>query len=275
MRDIEEAVILKIQTYDGDIEIPFLSLESLDNFTVRYKDKGDLLTGVLSMLDLNIDRKRIGEVYVYYEYVRKDKVRRKNAKVKYRDDNFDKNTLSGYLKEFLKKDHSKIRECGVRKIRSKGMYDFIAGARDILDYEIDYAVDRYFEGAPYGIYRKIYFFLRDYNVRVNKKRVVRETDATIKRNLSSFHSEDDYVQSLLSGVKTEEDFERVYEELSRMDLEELRTKLLNPHYGLFDGVGNDKPYTLEDLYDLELYTGMSIDDLCGCVYRGMRKGSKK
>ena len=60
-----------------------------------------------------------------------------------------------------------------------------------------------------------------------------------------------------------------------MDLEELRTKLLNPHYGLFDGVGNDKPYTLEDLYDLELYTGMSIDDLCGCVYRGMRKGSKK
>lgn len=274
MNEMEELVLLKIQTYDGDIEIPFRGLESLDEFTVRYKNREELLTGLLAMLNLSIDRNRIKEVYVYYEYTRANRLRRKTSVVKYSKDNFDKKTLINSLKEFLKNNHDMIRYCGIRKIKSKGIQAFIRDECDVEDYEIDFAVDRYFEGAPYGVYRKVYFFLRDYKVKVNINKVVRDGNETVDRSLSQFHSDDDYIGPLLKLAKDDENYDKIFDELSRIDLEDLKTALTNSHFGLFDGVGNDKPYTLEDLYDLQVATGMDINDLCELVSHFNKKGLK-
>jgi len=271
MNDMEEYVALRIQTYDGDIEIPFRCLELVDEFTIRYQNKEELLNVLLAMLNVSIDRKRIKEVYVYYEYIRNGKIRQKNAVVKYRGDNFDRKKLKEFLKDFLKKDHNMIYFCGVRKIRSKGMHAFISGERDIENYEIDFAVEKYFEGAPYGIYRKVYFFLRDNGVKVNINKVVRDGDEVVNRSLSNFHSDDDYVGTLLKLAKNSDDYDRIYDELSKIDLEDLKGVLTNPHFGLFDGIDNDKPYTLEDLYDLQTYTGMDINNLCELAVRSMKK----
>lgn len=261
MNDMEEVVLLKIQTMDGDIEIPFYDLMMLDEFTVRYKNKDELLDGLISMLGLQIDKKKILEVYVYYEYRRNDRIRKKTSRVKYREHNFDMKTLSSFLKEFLEKNHDMIHCCGVRKIRSRAMYDFIYGNRDIEDFEISFAVDKYFEGAPYGVYRKIYFFLLDNGVKVNINRFERVDKQTVSRNLSKFQTDDDYIQSLLKRAKDSDSYDSIYDELSRVDLEDLKGVLTNPRFGLFDGVDNDKGYQLEDLYDLQMTTGMDIDTL--------------
>ena len=274
MKSIEESTILKIQAYGGDIEIPFLSLELLDDFTVRYNNKEELLDALIGMLNLSIDKEQVREVYVYYAYLRKDTLREKNTVVKYRKDNFDRKLLISFMKDFLKKNHDMIRCCGVRKIRSKGIFDFNAGIRDIQDYEIDYAVDKYFEGAPYGVFRKVYFFLKNNGVKPKINRCY-EKRTMIERNLTKIHSADDYVQSLLSRARYEEDSSLIYDELSRIDLEDLRTLLTDSHYGLFDGIGTKKAYLLEDLYDLEDCTGYDIEVLTEMVTRNRKNGRNK
>lgn len=274
VNDIENLTLLKIRTCDGNIEIPFISLELLDEFTVRYKDREELINSLLSMLNIHIDRERIIDVYIYYEYVKKGKVRGKTTRIKYSKHNFDKERLIGCVKDFLNNNHDMIQYTGVRKIKSNGMYEFLNGFRDIKKYEIDYAVDEYFKGAPYGVYRKNYFFLIDNGVTPKINRVFHKDGIAISREMTKFHTDNEYIQSILRRVQNDEDVSEVYEELSRIDLEELRTILTNPHFGVFDGDNSDKPYTLEDLYDLEQCTGMDIDDLCDCV-SDFRKGSRR
>ena len=275
MKNYEEVVLLKIMTYDGIIEIPFISLKELDRFTIKYKDKDTLIKSLLAMLNLSIKKERVIDIYVYYEYERNNQIRRKNARVMYSEHNFDETKLSGYLKEFLDNNHDAIHYSGVRKIRSVGMFNFLNGYRDIERYEINHAVDEYFRGAPYGVYRKNYFFLLENGVKPAVKRVVREDDSTISRDLSKFHSDDEFVQSMLRRAQDDDDYDKVYEELSKIELEELSNILTNSHFGLFDGTSNDRPYTLEDLYDLEQCTGMNIEDLCACVANFKKNGFRR
>ena len=263
MSAIEEKTTLNIKTYDGDIEIPFISLEMLDEFTVRYKDREELLDSLLSMLNINVSSERIIDVFVYYEYEKKGQIRRKNARVKYSKHNFDKDRLVEFMKDFLNKNHDMIKCTGVRKIRSNGMYEFLNGHRDIEKFEVDDAVNKYFDGAPYGVYRKNYFFLIDNGVKPVINRVNNDGRTNISRQVSKFR-----------GYCNDGDEYRIYDELSKIDLEDLRTMLTNSHYGLFDGSDNDKPYSLEDLYDLEQSTGMEIEDLCDYV-SNFRKGSRR
>lgn len=274
MKKDEELVLLKIRTADGDIEIPFISLELLDEFTVRYKDKDELINSLLSMLNLSIDKKSIIDAYIYYEYEKNGQVRSKTSRIKYSKHNFDKKNLPDYLKDFLKKDHDMIHYCGVRKIKSKGMYEFLHGG-NISDFEIDYAVNEYFNDAPYGIYRKVYFFLIDNGVFPTVNRIVNKGKESISRDLYKFNSDDVYIQSMLRNIQNEDDYDKIYEELSKIDLEDLKTMVTNPHFGLFDGIENDRTYTLEDLYDLENCTGMDIDLLCDYVSGFRKKGSRR
>lgn len=273
-KNIENLTLLKIKTYSGNIEIPFISLESLDEFTIRYKNREELINSLLSMLNIYIDRDRIIDVFVYYEYERKGQVRSKSTRVMYSQHNFDKESLVGYLKDFLNKNHDMIKCCGVRKIRTKAMYEFLGGYRDIEKYEIDDAVNKYFSGAPYGVYRKNYFFLLDNGVMPRINMVERKGKINISRDMSKFHTDDEFVQSIFRSVQNDGDESRIYEELSKIDLEDLRTLLTNPNFSVFDGNNNDKPYTLVDLYDLEQCTGMDIDDLSDYV-SSFRKGSKR
>lgn len=274
MSALEEKVILKIRTHDGNIEIPFISLESLDEFTVRYENRDELLNSLFSMLDIHVDKVRVIDVYVYYEYVKNEKIRDKTTRVKYSKNNFNKKRVVDYLKEFLNRNHEMIKYCGVRKIGTSGIRDYLDGYRDIEKYEIEDAVDKYFDKAPYGVYRKNYFFLIDNGVNPTINRVNRKDKTTISREISKFHSDDEYIQSILRSAQSDEDFDKIYEELSKIELEELKKLLTNPHFGLFDGDGNNKPYTLEDLYDLEQCTGMDIDNLCDYVSR-FKKGPKR
>lgn len=274
MSTLEEKVILKIKTHDGMIEIPFISLELLDEFTVRYENRDELVNSLFSMVNIHIDKERVIDVYVYYEYMKNEKIRYKTTKVKYSQHNFNKERVVAGLKEFLNNNHDMIQYTGVRKIRSKGMNEFLKGYRDIEKYELNYAVDEYFKGAPYGVYRKNYFFLVDNKFNLTVDRVSKKDKTAISREISKFHSDDEYVQSILRSARNDEDFDKIYEELSKIELEELKEILTNPHFGLFDGEGNNKPYTLEDLYDLEQCTGMDIDNLCDYV-SNFRKGSTR
>lgn len=257
---MEELTLLKIKTYDGNIEIPFVNLELLDEFTIRYKNKEELVCGLFNMLNISIDKNRVLDVYVYYEYMKNEQMRTKNSRVKYSGDNVDKKYLSEYLKELLKRDHDLIHYCGVRKIRSKGIIEFIHGDRDIKDFEIDYAVSEYLKGVPYGVFRKVYFFLKEHGVKFRVNKVVKDGE-NINRNLSKFHSDDSYIQSLLRRASDDGECDEIMDELSKVDLEDLRGLLVNSNFGLFDGVDNDRRYTLEDLYDLEKCSGISIDEL--------------
>lgn len=274
MKNIENLTLLKIKTHDGNIEIPFISLEMLDEFTVRYRNMDELVDSLFAMLNLSVARERIIDVYVYYEYEKKGQIRCKNTRVKYSKHNFNKDRLVEFMKDFLNNNHDMIKCTGVRKIRSNGMNEFLNGYRDIEKYEVDDAVDKYFSGAPYGVYRKNYFFLIDNGVKPAINRVNRNNSASVSHDISRFYSDDEYIQSIFRSVQVDGDESRIYEELSKIDLEDLRTMLTNPHFGVFDGSYSEKRYTLEDLYDLEQCTGMDIDSLCDYV-SNFRKGHKR
>ena len=258
---MEKVVMLKIKTIDKIIEIPFIDLEAVDLFTVRYNNRDELLFGLNNILNLSLDIKDIKEIYIYCEYVsRKNIFTSKNVPVKYRKDNFDIKTLGGFFAEYLKKDHNRIKTCGVKDINSKAMYEFRFSEEDKLtDFDIEDAVRKYLTNAPYRTYRKVYFMIKDF-VKVNINRVVREKVENNQRNLSEFDSNNEYLQYLLEyASRGEEETIRAMDELSRYDLEEL-----SKNHG----------YSLEDLYDLEKYTGLKIGELTSYISSRVRRGYK-
>lgn len=270
---MEKTVELKIKTIRGTIIIPFIDLESVDLFTVRYANRYELITGLSSILNLSLVPQDVEKVYLYCEYVsRKNLFKTKNDYIKYRGDNFNIKFLEDSFSLYLKQEHDRIRTCGVMDINSKAMYDFKCGEDKLTDFDIEDAVRKYLTNAPYRTFRKVYFMIKGH-VRVSINRVIREDDKNIRRNLSEFHTDDEYLQYLLEyASRGEEECSRVMEELSQYDLEELSSRLKHSHYGLFDGVGNNQNYTLEDLYDLEKYTGLSIEELTAYVSSRHRRG---
>ena len=276
---MEERVILKISdSVYGEIEIPFLGLQELDLFTVRYENKEELVRALSSMLELSISLQSVKNIYVSYEY-QDDRVKGKNngyfkqaiVPIKYRSDNFDIGDIENAFSTYLKQDIDRVNRTGVRKVRTKAMLDFVGGEGTLSNFDIDTAVKMYFDGAPYRIFRKIYFMIKG-QVYVKKNGVVFEERKNIDRSLSKFSSDDDYIDSLLQyALKGEEETDRVMEELSLMDLEELSSRIKNPHYGVFDGVDVDNYVDLQDLKDLEKYSGYTIPRLVEMISSGRRK----
>jgi len=288
---MEEFVSLCIVTYNGLIKIPFRSLQELDLFTVRYRDENELINGFNELLKLTISSRDVINIYVYHEYQvgkNEDNFRDSYVPVKYKDDNYDLASLKDAFIYYLQQDHNRVRDFGVRKIRTSAMREFMLGNEDLSNFDIKVAVDKYFEGAKYGIFRNVYFKLKKRKVKVGKNRVKREEDKMMDRNLSRFSSDNEFYQHLLEyASRGPEESDKVVEELSKFDLEELSIRLKNPHFGLFDGVIKNTDVSLdevngltqskldiflEDLYDLEKYTGYDIDELMEYVSgKGHRK----
>ena len=277
---MEEFASLCIVTYNGLIKIPFKSLQELDLFTVRYADENELINGFNELLKLSILPKDVINVYVYHEYQvgkNENSFRDSYLPVKYIGDNYDLDSLKDGFIYYLQQDHNRVKDFGVKKIKTAAMREFVLGNENLSDFDIKVAVDKYFEGAKYGIFRNVYFKLKQRKVKVSKNRVKREEDKMIDRNLSRFSSDNEFYQHLLEyASRGPEESNKVVEELSKFDLEELSMMLKNPHYGLFDGVVKNSNVSLdevngqtqskfdaflEDLYDLEKYTGYDIDEL--------------
>ena len=117
--------------------------------------------------------------------------------------------------------------------------------------------------------------IKDY-IKVRKNMVVRENTKMIERDLSSFSSDDEYVQYLIEfASRGEEEKVKAIEELSKYDIDELDLVLNKSRFGLFDGIGYNRNFTLEDISDLERYTGLSIDELTAYVDSSRRVGRKR
>lgn len=269
---MEEKVLLKIETKDEIIEIPFLDLECLDLFTVRYKNKDELINALSDMLDLGIDKNNDLKIYVYYQYYSRDnKLKEKTGLVKYQNDDFNIPFLEYAFKEFLYEDHERVKQFGVKKIRSKAMIGFLNGENDLTNYDINYAVHRYLDGARYRTYRKIYFAIRE-SVKITKNRKKDNLQNT-KHDFSKGTSDDEYISYLLELTsKSDVERDRAIEELSLYDLDRLNS-LLDSSKGLFDGMG--KNYSVKDLYDLETYTGTSVENLSKYLDNNRNSGYKK
>lgn len=273
---MDNVVLLKIDVYGDIIEIPFLDLETVDLFTVRYKNQDDLVVALNEMLGLSIKPKDVKVVYIYHEYVsRKNLHKSRNDVVKYSCDNFDMKTLPDAYFSYLNQDHNRIFKSGVYDISSKAMTEFKYHNVPLTEFGLKDAIRKYFVNAPYRTYRKVYYKIKGF-VSVNKNKVERENDELLERNLSKFSSNDEYVQYLLRyAMESDENYSNVMEELSKIESDDLKKILNNPHFGLFDGVNNEKKYSLEDLYDLQKYTGMDIDDLMEVVSKKRKKGSRR
>lgn len=282
---MEEYASLCMVTVNGLIKIPFLGLQELDAFTARYNNKIELVNGFNELLKLSILPEQVDRVYVYYEYqVGKNDEKFKDSyiPVKYRGDNFNVDSLKQTFTQYLINNHDKIKECGVRKINTSAMREFMLGYDNLSDFDIKTAVDWYFGDNKYAKIRNAYFMVKG-KTKLSKDKILIEQPKTIERSLSRFSSNDENFQHLLEyASRGEEESYRVMEELSKFDLEELQIMLKNQHFGLFDGMIKNTDVSLDevngltqsksdnflyDLYDLEKYTGYDIDELIEYVSR--------
>ena len=167
-----------------------------------------------------------------------------------------------------------VRKYAVSMIKTPAMVDYMNGRGGLTDFDISTAVDLYFETLSYRKCRELYFRTKNY-ISVRKNPVVR-SGKNVGSDLARLDSEDDYISSLLRhALKGEEECQEALEELSLMDLDDLRGRISNSHYGVFDGMNTDNNQYVSDIESLEKYSGFSLEELIRIVSVDWKKRSKK
>lgn len=272
-------IYLKLCTEYGVISIPFLCIEEVDDFTIGYKNLGELVTILIKILKLQIDLYDVDDAYLTYDKYNRGRDD-KCLPIKYTNDNFNVDSLENFFCTFLEKEPKRIWDSGVRYVKTSGMLEFISTGK-ITAFEIRNAVKAYFNGD--GGYRKkrdIYFYFKKkygLNLDIKKDRVLYDDD-TRKKDLSVYDVEDDgYVSNIIDlykrGIYT---FDEAMEKIGLADLSELRKLLKDGGYGIIDGVSEIDSLVKKDISMLEKCTGMSLETLrLNHTGFGRKKGSKK
>ena len=257
------SVFLNIETNYGIIKIPFIGLKELDYFTVGYENSEKLINSLIKILDLPILFSDVLNMYI----TGRDYTNNGNSSInyiKYRGDNYDMQSVQDMLSLYLRQDHRRIRFCDVRHVKTEGIIRFNGGMA-ISDREINMAVNSFLKDR-YGIYiykkvRDMYFLVKNFGgVKINK--LYADYISTYDVNLSKVESkEDDFYQYLIEySSKGENEFEKAIDELSIMELEDIKNAIENGN--LFDGIKKEDDYELtEDICALESLTGLSIETL--------------
>lgn len=228
--------------------IPFNSLEEVDIFTSRYKDRYSFLNSLIKILEIDVKIKDITSVYI-------ETSKKKNLPIKYAKDNYNIDSLTENFTLYLIKNKSTITD-GMKKILTN-----ISGNDNIENLslkDMNFIVRRYLD-SRYSVQRNIYFMIKDdMDIKIDK---INNTNTNIKRNeLSKIDSTDPYIQYLI-GLSQRGYDELAIEELSKIDLDELKNNLNGDGYSIFDGINNNDLSIYEDMIVLEESTGMSIDEI--------------
>ena len=256
------SVFLNIETNYGIIRIPFVGLRELDYFTVGYADSVELVNSLIKMLNLSILYSDVLDMYITGDKYTNNGNSSLSC-IKYRDDNYDMESVKNMLSLFLRQDHRRIRYCDVRHVKTEGMIRF-NGGMTINDREIDLAINSFLKDRT-GMYiykkvRDMYFLVKDFGgIKINK--LYDGASYLYDINLSKTESrEDDFYQYLIEySSNGENEFEKAIDELSRMELENIKDTIENRN--LFDGIKKEDDELTEDMYALESLTGMSIASL--------------
>ena len=256
------SVFLNIETNYGIIRIPFVGLRELDYFTVGYADSVELVNSLIKMLNLSILYSDVLDMYITGDKYTNNGNSSLSC-IKYRDDNYDMESVKNMLSLFLRQDHRRIRYCDVRHVKTEGMIRF-NGGMTINDREIDLAINSFLKDRT-GMYiykkvRDMYFLVKDFGgIKINK--LYDGASYLYDINLSKTESrEDDFYQYLIEySSNGENEFEKAIDELSRMELENIKDTIENGN--LFDGIKKEDDELTEDMYALESLTGMSIASL--------------
>ena len=261
------SVFLNIETNYGIIRIPFVGLRELDYFTVGYADSVELVNSLIKMLNLSILYSDVLDMYITGDKYTNNGNSSLSC-IKYRGDNYDMDSVKNILSLFLRQDHRRIRYCDVRHVKTEGMIRF-NGGMSINDREIEMAINAFLIDRN-GIYiykkvRDMYFLVKNFGgIKINK---LYDGDSFLYDiNLSKVESrDDDFYQYLIEySSNGENEFEKAIDELSRMELENIKNTIENGN--LFDGIKKDDDELTEDMYALESLTGMSIDSLKKIVF---------
>lgn len=261
---MSKPIYLKIETNDGVITIPFLGMKEVDDFTVLYRNMGELVSSLIKFLQLPIELYDVADVYLtYYKYNRK---RDDDCfSIKYQGDNFNKISLQEAFVTYLKDDLKRIFTSDIRYVKTEGILNYY-GTGMISTYDLERAVLKFFaEGTGYKRMRDTYFLIKD-SVRVGIDWVPEATmEGLDRRDLSTYSTgEDNHLNYLIElSKKGEEEFDKAMDEIGQADLEEIRGLLRSGDYGIVDGASSDYQ-TLNSKrkrMSLEENTGISIADL--------------
>lgn len=267
-------VILKIITSnDEDINIPFIRLQELDDYTMLFDNQEELVGKLISLLETPINTKQVRHVLVECTPTNKNgrPYKAKCLPIKYRKDNYDSNNLKKVFADYLIGDYDRIKEFDIRYISSKPIQDYLYGSGTLTPYNIYHAVESFFERDSYGKKRSVYFTLKKNKCKVHIREVddiyLREKNPLLK---ASF--DDEYLDNLARYARQgEEEYDYVMDIIAGNDIEELERKTTDKHYGVIDSVYDSMK---DDIKILELFTRKSIYELRDIANREIKRSGK-
>ena len=102
-----KTIYLKIDTEYGVVTIPFIGISEVDDFTVRYENMKELVMTLMKVLNLDLELYDVEMVYLTY-----DKYKRGYDsdcfEVKYKNDNFNHDSLINAFCDFIEQDPRRI-----------------------------------------------------------------------------------------------------------------------------------------------------------------------
>lgn len=267
-------VILKIITSnDEDINIPFMRLQELDDYTVRFDNQESLVGKLISLLEIPIDTSQVRHVLVECTPTSRNgkPYKAKYLPIKYKKDNYDSNNLKKVFADYLIEDYDRIKEFDIRYISSKPIQDYLYGNGTLTPYNIYHAVESYFERDSYGKKRSAYFTLKKNKRKVYIRRVenihLREKNPLLKATF-----DDEYLDNLARYARQgEEEYDYVMDIIAGSDIEDLERKTTDKHYGVVDSVYDSMK---DDITKLELFTRRNIYELRDIANREIKRSGK-
>lgn len=251
-------VYLNINTNRGVMTIPFVGLEELDFFTVGYENREELVDSLCKILNLSISIDDVADLYItgdMYKISDKGSL----SQIKYKGNDFDKETLMKMFALYLKQDRRRVKRNGIRNVITEGMVKF-KGGKSVSDRDIDKVVKVFFE--DYKNQRDSYFLIKDF-AKMEREQLSGDDRISNRQLLHQLGSkEDNFVQYLIElASRDREKFERAMDELSKVDLEDIGRMLEKNSTPVFDALNDDNMPNPDDVYALEYFTGMKINEL--------------
>ena len=273
-------IYLVIDTTKGSITIPFLGIKELDEFTIRYDNQDELVKNLFKILGIKSEPNKVRDVYVFKEYRNKStgKCYTGHLPVKYGVDNYKKEDIFYALASYLKDDPRRIRRTDVQYVKHDALMDYLAGERQITDFDIERAVSSHLDSHGYMAHRNAYFIIKNHNyqnkdntykIRIEKVEKIPNTD-----KMSSFQTKDPYFSYLQEYAKKgEEEYDKAMDMIASYSLEELRNLKSSLGEGIVDGVNDELAISQDEVYTLEMLTGMSNQALMNLVNNYSKKGN--
>lgn len=278
-----ERVYLTIETLSRRmpiIQIPFLKLKYLDEFTTGFNGKAELTSVLFSLLDMPVSKYEIDSLYISYA---KDETKElRQLPIKYSLDDYDVDDLKKVYTKFFDDDHTRVgyKKYGLVFVGHEAIWLAINGVRDIAFEEIKKAVDAYMSRG-YMNKRNAYFILKEnrYNVKtrqeVENKKISQHgnADSRITDRLLAMKPQNDYFVHLRDyALRGEEEYAKAMEILAGYDLEELHKNMAFASGGIVDGVmgvenADDNKLDIDKLF-LTSSTGYSIYELNQIINSG-------